>query len=142
MFMNSCPFRRNMGKKVMIVRVRRNPHNDLNQELQWVANSLGLFNLRDKDSSCFRVFITLVKKAKRNEPISSDQIAEKLNLSRGTVVHHLTRLMDSGIVVREQQGYLLRENDLQKVVQDIKRDMEEALSELLEVAKEIDEKLG
>ena len=126
----------------MIVRVRRNPHNDLNQELQWVANSLGLFNLRDKDSSCFRVFITLVKKAKRNEPISSDQIAEKLNLSRGTVVHHLTRLMDSGIVVREQQGYLLRENDLQKVVQDIKRDMEEALSELLEVAKEIDEKLG
>ncbi|HLC90619.1 MAG TPA: winged helix-turn-helix transcriptional regulator [Candidatus Nanoarchaeia archaeon] len=131
-----------MGKKVMIVRVRRNPHNDLNQELQWVANSLGLFNLRDKDSSCFRVFITLVKKAKRNEPISSDQIAEKLNLSRGTVVHHLTRLMDSGIVVREQQGYLLRENDLQKVVQDIKRDMEEALSELLEVAKEIDEKLG
>ena len=131
-----------MSKKVMIVRVRRNPHNDLNQELQWVANSLGLFNLRDKDSSCFRVFITLVKKAKRNEPISSDQIAEKLNLSRGTVVHHLTRLMDSGIVVREQQGYLLRENDLQKVVQDIKRDMEEALSELLEVAKEIDEKLG
>jgi len=142
MFKNGCTFRGNMSKKVMIVRVRRNPHNDLNQELQWVANSLGLFNLRDKDSSCFRVFITLVKKAKRNEPISSDQIAEKLNLSRGTVVHHLTRLMDSGIVVREQQGYLLRENDLQKVVQDIKRDMEEALSELLEVAKEIDEKLG
>ena len=142
MFKKSLYLRENMSKKVIIVRVRRNPHNDLNQELQWVANSLGLFNLRDKDSSCFRVFIALVKKAKRNEPITSDQIAERLNLSRGTVVHHLTRLMESGIVVRERQGYLLRENDLQKVIQDIKRDMEEALSELMEVAKEIDEKIG
>jgi predicted transcriptional regulator len=131
-----------MAKRLMIVRVRRNPHEDLNQELQWIGNSLGLFNLRDKDSSCFRVFITLVKKAKRHEPISSDDIAERLNLTRGTVVHHLTKLIDSGIVIRERQGYLLRENDLVRVIQDIKRDMEDAFSELIEVAREIDDKLG
>src|SRR3989338_3577070 len=131
-----------MSKRMMIVSVRRVPEENINQDLQWLGSSLGLFNARDKDSSCFRVFITIVKKAKRNEPISSDEIAERLQLSRGTVVHHLTRLMDSGIVVRERQGYLLRENTLQRLVEDIHRDIEKTFSDLQNVAKEIDEKLG
>ncbi len=131
-----------MGHKITIVRVRKNQTRDVNQELQWLGNSLGLFNQRDKDSSCFRVFITLVKKAKRNEAMSSDEVAERLHLTRGTVVHHLTKLMDAGIVVREKQGYLLRENTLQNVIRDIQRDMEVQFAELFEVAKEIDDKLG
>ena len=97
-----------MAHRVTIVRVRRESPNNVNQELQWLGNSLGLFNLRDRDSSCFRVFITLVKRAKRNEVLSSDEIAHRLNLTRSTVVHHLTKLIDSGIVVREKGGYLLR----------------------------------
>jgi len=131
-----------MVQKLTIIRIRRSPQENVNQELQWIGNTLGLFNLRDKDSSCFRVFITLVKKSKRNEAITSDDIAERLELSRGTVVHHLTKLMESGLVVREHQGYLLRQNSLQKVIQDVHRDIENAFSELNEVAKEIDERLG
>ncbi len=131
-----------MAHRITIVKVRKTAAGNINQELQWLGNSLGLFNLRDKDSSCFRVFITLVRKAKRNETISSDEIAERLNLSRGTVVHHLTKLMNSGIVVREKEGYLLRESNLRDVVKDIQRDMESMFSQLREVAREIDEKLG
>ena len=131
-----------MAKRVTVIKIRRGPSENVNQELQWLGNSLGLFGLRDKDSSCFRVFITLVRRSHRNEPISSDEIAEKLSLTRGTVVHHLTKLMDSGLVIRERQRYILRENNLQNVVRDIRQDMETMLSELQEVAKEIDEKLG
>jgi predicted transcriptional regulator len=131
-----------MSHKITIIKVRRTSGNDINKELQWFGNSLGLFNQRDKDSSCFRVFITLIKKAKRNEVISSDQIAEKLRLSRGTVVHHLTKLIDSGIVVREKGGYILREMDLSHLVKNLQKDMEAVISEIQEVAKEIDEKLG
>ena len=131
-----------MASKITLVRIRRTPHENINQELQWFGNSLGLFNLRDKDSSCFRVFITLVRKAKRNETISSDDISDKLNLSRGTVVHHLTKLMNSGLVVREKGGYLLRSNNLSKVMRDIQRDVSAMFNELEDVAKEIDDKLG
>ena len=131
-----------MVPKITIIKVRRNNHENINQELQWIGNSLGLFNLRDKDSSCFRVFIILVRKTHRDEPISSDLIAEKLNLSRGTVVHHLQKLMDSGIVIREKEGYLLRENRIEKLVKDLQRDVEDMFSELKEVAKEIDYRLG
>jgi predicted transcriptional regulator len=131
-----------MAWNITILKVRRTTDPDVNQELQWLGNSLGLFNLRDKDSSCFRVFITLVRRAKANQPIASDDIAERLNLSRGTVVHHLTKLMNSGIVIRERGGYILRERNLQQVIRDIRSDVERMFAELDEVAKEIDERLG
>jgi predicted transcriptional regulator len=131
-----------MATKITIVKVRRNPYENINQELQWFGNALGLFNLRDRDSSCFRIFITLVRKAKRNETMSSDEIAEHLHLTRGTVVHHLTRLMESGLVIRERQGYLLRENTLAQVVKEMKKDSDALFSDLMEVAKEIDDKLS
>jgi len=126
----------------MVARIRKELSGNVNQELQWMGNSLGLFNLRDKDSSCFRVFITLVKRAKQNTPITSDDVAERLRLSRGTVVHHLNKLMDSGIVVKERNGYLLREANLQDMINDLQRDMEGVFSQLKNVAKEIDEKLN
>lgn len=124
------------------MKVRRTPPDNVNEELQWLGNSLGLFNLRDRESSCFRIFITLVKKAKRHETLSSDEIAEQLQLSRGTVIHHLVKLTDAGIVIHERQGYLLRENTLEHLLRDIRQDMETALLEMQKVAREIDEKLG
>ena len=128
-----------MIRKVTVVRIRRGAEGNINADLQWIGNSLGLFGLRDKDSSCFRIFITLVRKV--DDPLSSDEIAERLNLSRGTVVHHLTRLIDSGIVIREREGYLLREQSLLRLIEDLKRDTESVFAELREVAKEIDERM-
>lgn len=131
-----------MTQRITIVRVRKAaPEPDVNRELQWLGTSLGLFNLRDKDSSCFRVFITLIQKAHRHEPISSDEIAERLSLTRGTVVHHLDKLMDTGLVIREKEGYILREANLSKVVKDIQRDLQDIFIELERVAKEIDQRL-
>ncbi len=128
-----------MIRKVTVLKIRRSQGGNVNADLQWLGNSLGLFGLRDKDSSCFRIFITLVRKS--DLPRSSDEIAERLNLSRGTVVHHLTRLMDSGMVTREKEGYILREQSLFRLIEDLKRDTESVFAELQEVAKEIDERI-
>lgn len=128
-----------MIRKVTVIRIRRGLEGNVNNDLQWLGNSLGLFGLRDKDSSCFRIFITLVKKADNH--LSSDKIAERLSLSRGTVVHHLTRLIDSGIAIREKEGYILREQSLLRLIEDLKRDTESVFAELQEVAKEIDERI-
>ncbi len=131
-----------MSGKITLIRVRRIPGDNINQELQWLGNSLGLFNLRDRDSSCFRIFITLVRRSPGQKGLSSDEIADLLHLSRGTVIHHLTRLMESGIVVREGGGYLLREGRLQDMISDLHRDVETMFAELRKVAEEIDERMG
>lgn len=132
-----------MGQRITLVRIRKSSQeNDVNRELQWLGTSLGLFNLRDRDSSCFRIFITVIQRAHRNEAISSDEIAEKLGLSRGTVVHHLSKLMDGGLVLRERDGYILREASLTSVIRDLRRDVQDILTELEVAAKDIDERLG
>lgn len=128
-------------QRITIVSVRK-PARNLNNELQWFGNSLGLFNLRDKDKSCFRVFIELLKAAKLDRPLTSDEIAAKLGLSRGTVVHHINKLIESGIVIAQQNRYMLRVNNLELLVDEIKRDAERTFDDLRKVAKEIDHLLG
>ncbi len=128
-------------QRITIIQTRKPARTSLNEELQWLGDSLGLFNLRDKDKSCFRLFIELLKVSKQGMPVSSDELGEKLNLSRGTVIHHISRLMESGLVVHEGRRYMLRDGRLELVIDDIRRDFERTVEELKKAAKEIDEML-
>ena len=129
-------------QRITIMSIRKPVQKNINQELQWLGSSLGLFNLRDKDKSCFRVFIELIKNAKIGKPLSSDEIAYSLGLSRGTVVHHLNKLLDSGIVVEAERGYILRVSNLRDLINEVEKDLERTLDELRDMAEEIDESLG
>lgn len=128
--------------KITITRLRKPENHNINHELQWFGNSLGLFGLRDKDKSCFRVFIELLKSAKVSEGLSSDEIAFKLNLSRGTVVHHLNRLMEAGIVINRNNKYFMRVENLKELIKVLKNDLEKSFNDLEDMAKEIDGVLG
>ena len=129
-------------QRITIMSIRKPVQKNVNQELQWLGSSLGLFNLRDKDKSCFRVFIELIKNAKLGKPLSSDEIAYSLGLSRGTVVHHLNKLLDSGIVVEAERGYILRVSNLRDLINEVEKDLERTLDELREMAEEVDKSLG
>ena len=41
----------NLYPKITIIKIRKPARNELNEELQWVGASLGLFNLRDKEDT-------------------------------------------------------------------------------------------
>jgi predicted transcriptional regulator len=128
-------------QEITIIRSRRPAMKDVNQELQWLGGSLGLFNLRDKDKSCFRIFVELVKSAKAGQTLSSDELAARSNLSRGTVIHHLTKLMKAGIIVHERNTYILRVDSMRHLIDEIEKDLERTLSDLKEVAVQIDKEL-
>lgn len=124
------------------IRNRKKPlFNNINDELQWFSDALGMFNERDKEKSCFRIFITLLKSNKDDKKLTSDEIADQANLSRGTVIHHINRLMDSGLVVHEDNEYMLRVNRLSNLIDEIENDFDEFFEKMKKVAKELDEKL-
>jgi len=129
-------------QKITIVRIQRHKDDTLNEQLQWFGQALGLFNARDREGSCFRVFIELLKAAKYRQPMSSDDIAFRLDLSRGTVVHHINKLMESGLVITHGRGYMLRVNSLDMLVDEIKNDVDRTLTTLKDVAQRLDEHLG
>ena len=128
---------------ITVIKIKRPRHGEINEELQWLGASLGLFNLRDKDKSCFRIFIELIKNAKIcDEPLTSDQIAYRLNLTRGTVIHHVNKLISAGIVEKEgNRGYNLRTNSLNELVDELQKDMARNFEGLKKVAMDIDKKL-
>jgi predicted transcriptional regulator len=128
--------------KITIILNSKPKKADINQELQWFGASLGLFGLRDKDKSNFRIFITLLEALQKGEELTSDEIATRTELTRGTVIHHLNNLMSSGIVVSNKNKYVLRMDNLEGIVDYMKKDADAAWDRLREVAQNIDRKLG
>lgn len=131
----------NLYPKITIIKIRRPARNEINEELQWMGASLGLFNLRDKDRSCFRIFVELLKSSKIGDGLSSDEIAFKSGLSRGTVIHHINKLIESGLVIVEERKYILREAKLEPLIDEVEKDVIRSLEGLRAIAKDIDKKL-
>lgn len=129
-------------QKITIIRYRRPAKKSLNDELQYFGDSLGLFGERDKDRSCFRIFIELLKSTRKNRAMSSDEIALKTNLSRGTVIHHLHRLIEAGLVIQDQGRYLLRAGNLKAVMEEVEKDVNRTMDDLKNIADEIDDGMG
>ena len=88
------------------------------------------------------MFVELLKAAKQKRPISSDELAFRLNLTRGTVVHHINKLKEAGIVVHEGKRYFLRVDRLETLIKEIRKDIMRTCDDLQEIAKEIDGGLG
>ena len=129
-------------RKVTIVRLRKPTQKDLNQDLQWFSSSLGLFSERDKEKSCFRIFVELIKAARRNQPLNSDQIALRTHLSRATIIHHLNKLIETGLVIPHEGSYILRVDNLETLVEEVKRDVLRSFEDLQAMAEELDDQLG
>lgn len=128
-------------ERITIIRTKKPEKNNLNEDLQWFSKSLGLFNERDKEKSCFRIFIELVKATKDDKRLRSDDLAEKSNLSRATVIHHLNNLMERGLVISKNNRYLLRENSFNDLLGDIEKDFFKTFKDLKKKAIELDEEL-
>ena len=112
--------------------------------MRWLAAALGLFNKRDKESCQFRIFIEVLKGSRStgaNVGLSSDELAYHLGISRGTVVHHLKKLLEAGIIIREGRKYALRAYNLEMLVNELQRDTRNAFEDMREIAKKIDEDL-
>jgi|SRR3989338_1643212 len=128
-------------QRITIINISKPSESNINKELQWIGNSLGLFNMRDKDKSRFRLFIELLKSAKQNSPISSDELVEKLGITRGTVIHHLNKLMESGLVIHQRRRYILRVDSLASLIEEVEKDFERTFDIIIEVAKDVDDKM-
>ncbi|MEK6916491.1 MAG: winged helix-turn-helix domain-containing protein, partial [Nanoarchaeota archaeon] len=105
------------SNRITINRIRKPEADNVNDELLWFFDSLGILGNRDKDKSCFRTVIILLRSVNR-DGMTSDEISEKINLSRGTVVHHLNNLMKSGVVINQSNKYMLRVDNLSNLVEE------------------------
>jgi len=125
-----------------ILAIRTLPTVELDKDLEWICRSLGFMESRDKQKTAYRIFRTLVHAANDNDGLSSDELASKLRLTRGTMVYHLNRMIKSGIAIYRGGRYKLRGRSLKSTLQEIQRDMERIFEDLYRVAETIDTTLS
>ena len=132
-----------MPQQILIRKIRSPAPGSLDDDIDFLCKSLGYFSKRDKQDTAGKIFRLLVKEACEPEKcLTSDEIAEKLLLTRGAIVHHLNSFMSAGVVVKEHNRYRLRSASLQKSVEEIKSDIDRIMQQMIKIAMEIDEKMG
>ncbi len=125
-------------ESIIIRKIEKPAGQGVNDALQWFCDSLGLLTRRDRDNSCYRLFIELLKSSKKGKALSSDELASRLNLVRGTVVHHLNRLIEAGLVESEGNRYSLKARTLKGLVGLLKKEVDDALGNVELVAERLD----
>ena len=132
-----------MARTVQIKKVRSPAPGNLEEDIDYICKSFGYFTLRDKQDSAGRIFRLLVREGcGDNDGLSSDCIAENLELSRGAIIHHLNNFIRSGLIIKENNQYRLRSQSLQKSIEEIKVDIDRIFNQMIKIAIEIDGKLG
>ncbi|MFW6449792.1 MAG: helix-turn-helix domain-containing protein, partial [Nanoarchaeota archaeon] len=64
------------------------------------------------------------KRKNKRRTINQRPDSYRLNLTRGTVIHHVNKLMNAGIVEKEgNRGYNLRTNKLSELIEELQKDM-------------------
>ena len=123
---------------ITIKKIKKPKISDLNQDIQIISYSLGLFTKRDKEKSCFRVFIEILK---NKQGLSAEEITLNTHITRATVIHHLNSLIKNNLIIKKGHKYFLRSKNLEELIKDLNKDVNEALNELNKTAKNIDKQL-
>ena len=132
-----------MSQHIVIRKISSPPPGNINDDIDYLCKSLGYFTQRDKQDTAGKIFRLLVRDAcEPKKCLTSEEIAEKLNLTRGAIVHHLNSFIKVGIVVKEHNRYRLRSASLQKSIEEIRKDIDRIIEQMIKISIEIDEKLG
>ena len=105
--------------KFEIKQLRPPIREEILEDMEWVCRSLGFLRERDKDKPVTKIFEVLLERTKDQEGATSDEIAELVGVTRGTVVHHLNKMIQCGIVLRRKKSYELRNNSLQMTIDEV-----------------------
>src|SRR3990167_1608262 len=113
--------------QITIKKVKKPKSTNLNESIQFLAESLGLFNKRDREKSCYRVFLELVK---NKSGMTAEEITLTTNLTRPTIIHHLNNLLESSLIEKQKSRYKIKEGSLNSLINSIENELNVTIEEL------------
>jgi len=101
-------------RRILLQDIRPPAKSSEGEDVEWLCRSLNLFTKKDADKSAYRVFRILLRSSLEGNPKTSTEIADELDLARGTVLFHMKKFYDAGLVDRASgRRYALREASLE-----------------------------
>lgn len=129
-------------KQFTIKKLREPIEKEVDKDIRWICGSLGFITSRDQDDTAFKILKALVKSAKENKGMTSEELTELVRPTIGSVIYHLKKLIKAGVVVKLDSKYELRMKSLLTTIDEIKKDIDIILEDIKKVAKDVDDKVG
>ncbi len=126
-----------MGK-IVIRDVERPDSKNPNAMIRWFLAVFDLGDNNEANSIEAQILGEFVRAGYRGEGISSSELLLKPPVARSTVIYHLNRLMELGILVKRGRKYYLRATEMSKVMEEIEYDLEREMQRMIDMAREFD----
>lgn len=132
-----------MPQQIILINLEKPREKRLEEDIRWFCNSFGLSSGRDTENLATQIVHDLLQQlSEQEEKISSDAIAENLDVNHSRVNHHVRNLIKAGLIYREKRTLYLRGGSLKAAVQEMRKDSERIFQQLEQMAEEIDEQIG
>ncbi|MCL6088960.1 MAG: helix-turn-helix domain-containing protein [Candidatus Marsarchaeota archaeon] len=120
---------------MILTLVRRTPKNE-GDGLESFCRSMRILSARDMDGTVTVVFRSMLTEGR--QPVGSSELAQLTRLNRVTIIHHLQRLEQMGLVEHTERKYRLRVHDLSEAVEQMREEMMRSFEEAEVMALELD----
>jgi predicted transcriptional regulator len=127
--------------RFLILDLRRPPTKKLDEDINWIARCFGFLETRDNAQTAARIFKALLNSSKGGNGLTSDGLAEKVGVTRGAIIHHLNKMISSGLIIIQSGQYKLRGRSLRRTVVEVRHDLLRVLEKIEEIAGCIDDEL-
>jgi len=132
-----------MPQQIILINLEKPREKKLEHDISWLCNSFGLSSGRDTENLATQIVTDLLKQlAMKEERVSSDKIAEDLDVTPSRVNHHVRNLINTGLLYRDRRALYLRGGSLKAAVREMRKDSDRIFDELEEIAEEIDRQMG
>ncbi len=106
--------------------------------IRWFCEVLGIAAEGGDSDAEGRIFRAFAYAARGSKGISSSDLTLRQGMARSTVIYHINRLIDMGIVTKRGRLYYLRATNLSKMVEELEYDLNREMSRMLDAAQEFD----
>ncbi len=129
-------------RQFTVKKLREPVEKKLDEDIEWVCNSLGFLTPRDQDKTAYKILKALIKSAKEGEGLTSEELTEHVEPTVGSVIYHLKKMIKAGLVVKLDSTYELRMNSFLKTIDEIEKEIVNTLGDIKKIAKDIDNTVG
>lgn len=124
--------------KIEIRVIEKPDESDPEKMLRWFVVALGLSG-DEKNSIEEQILKDFAVAAREGEEgLSSSELSFDKDVARSTVIYHLNRFIEAGIIVKKGRKYHLRATEMSKVIEELEYDIDREMQRMLDMAKKFD----
>jgi predicted transcriptional regulator len=127
--------------KITVRKVDSPIQDDFENNLVWICSSLGFFEEIDKEKNAARIWKEILLSSAQGQVLTSTSIAERIGMSRGSVINHLNNLTRAGLIQKGGRYYYARSASVKKIMEELEDEVSHIFSRLKNAGEKIDKEL-